>query len=1136
MKKQSWLRGIARVLCVALLLPCFTALAAGVAPELTLLCPAETGGAAAPEQKFIWRSSVPVAKADAQIFVRESGNDGAAVYAISAKSDSVAISGGETGPWLITLTLSSLLDDGSAAFASVAGTTYTVTVGAGAFVNASDNTPCAETSAAFTLSEAVANHLVTYSLPDAGWKVESVDSAGTRASVPCGATVADGTILAVTGTAPSGKEAVYAVTMGGGAMENPNVGALSVSGDTHIVVSLRDAVLTGSATLKKADGQTPSPYTPAYGDTLKGAYSGDIATEPQHLIYTFYRGDTQLSSGASDTYAIQAADIGSAIRLVITSSRYAGSVETTSAAVTKQTVAKPAAPVVASKTATSVTLQRVNGCEYSANGGESFQSDPTFSGLTAGQGYVFTQRYAETDTAFASALSDGVNVGTAAELTGTVVVSDAPRVGITITASLSGSNNTGTLSYAWKRGNTLLSTGASYTPATADIGSPLTVEATSTIETGVRTTVTAAVAKASVGAPGVPTLAAANNSSITLNSVTGCEYSIDNRTWQDSPAFTNLASGQTYTFYQRYKGTDMLDASAASFASFATTAVSNSLTGTLEIAGDVRYGKTLVANLVGSNNTGTLSYTWYRGATAVGTGAAYDVNHGDIGYPLYVQVVSTSHGGSITKLAGTVQKAEFIGISPAAPTRESRSTSRITLTLHTGYEYSRDGKTWQSSNVFSGLSSGKTYKFYQRIAATADMDASPASDALSTSTSASSSGSSSSGSSSSSSSGSSSSSSSGSSGTDSSSDNAPSGTGSLYSYATTTETTRILFSTMERLVNGNKTQDVTITSGDVQFRFFKGTMQLSSGTLWYDFGVELNGAELMAAAKAIAGDSVVATVRFNHSGELPAKANIRIALDSAQAGKALYYYRLENGTLTYIQTAIADISGAVTVVQSSCSDYVLLDRDFYAAAETPSPSPEPSTAPTAVIPEETGNKNSGGGGWFIALVIIAALLLIVAGILFYLKSRRANTLDDDFGEFDDDPDDDPNDNDPGFLGDSYEDGYDDYAEDPLDEPYRQPYPDDSASTYTASYTPPSAFARPQTPYETPEPAAPAYEAPRQTSAAYTHAPAQPPASAAYPSAAAPEPPTEAPAAPTQSAPQTHPHENNGQYPRARYRP
>ncbi len=71
-------------------------------------------------------------------------------------------------------------------------------------------------------------------------------------------------------------------------------------------------------------------------------------------------------------------------------------------------------------------------------------------------------------------------------LTGTVTIIGTLKYGETLTASVTGSNNTGTLSYQWKRNdaNIAYATSQTYTLTQEDIGTTLKVVVTSSIETG----------------------------------------------------------------------------------------------------------------------------------------------------------------------------------------------------------------------------------------------------------------------------------------------------------------------------------------------------------------------------------------------------------------------------------------------------------------------------------------------------------------------------------------------------------------------------------------------------------------------------------------------------------------------------
>ncbi len=74
-------------------------------------------------------------------------------------------------------------------------------------------------------------------------------------------------------------------------------------------------------------------------------------------------------------------------------------------------------------------------------------------------------------------------------------------------------------------------------------------------------------------------------------------------------------------------------------------------------------------------------------------------------------VSESSKGTTVT----TSKKAQS---TPSAPTIERTDYTSITLTPYSGYEYRCNNGAWQTSNIFSGLTAGTTYTFYQRVAET----------------------------------------------------------------------------------------------------------------------------------------------------------------------------------------------------------------------------------------------------------------------------------------------------------------------------------------------------------------------------------------------------------------------------------
>ena len=84
--------------------------------------------------------------------------------------------------------------------------------------------------------------------------------------------------------------------------------------------------------------------------------------------------------------------------------------------------------------------------------------------------------------------------------------------------------------------------------------------------------------------------------------------------------------------------------------------------------------------------------------------------------------------------------------------------------------------------------------------------------------------------------------------------------------------------------------------------------------------------------KELAGNEEVnkQVVEFAHSGELPAKTEVTVAVDQALNGKTVYYFHFDKtaGAEKLVYTGKADVkNGYVTMVLDHCSDYVIFDKN-----------------------------------------------------------------------------------------------------------------------------------------------------------------------------------------------------------------
>ncbi|MCD5415090.1 MAG: S-layer homology domain-containing protein [Clostridiales bacterium] len=317
-----------------------------------------------------------------------------------------------------------------------------------------------------------------------------------------------------------------------------------------------------------------------FGETLTALLDGGNNTRT--LLYQWTKDSANITVNANnETYALVQNDIGKQIAVIISSSDPVGTITsnlTSSVEKLDSLITTVLEPLLLENTHNSITLTTQLGYEYRLDNNP-WQDSNVFTGLTPETLHPFTQRVKETAIHKASVTSSSIHFGTIKAplpLMGTASLTGNAIFGETLTASLTGDNNTGTVLYQWTRGGTDISgaTSSTYTLIQDDIGALLAVKISSTVETGtITSTPTSPVEKAnSVPTTAItPILSNKTHNSVTLTTVVGYEYTVvtDNTnvttgTWQDSNKFTGLNANTPYDFYQRVKETATYKVSSVS--------------------------------------------------------------------------------------------------------------------------------------------------------------------------------------------------------------------------------------------------------------------------------------------------------------------------------------------------------------------------------------------------------------------------------------------------------------------------------------------------------------------------------------------------------------------------------------------
>ncbi len=177
------------------------------------------------------------------------------------------------------------------------------------------------------------------------------------------------------------------------------------------------------------------------------------------------------------------------------------------------------------------------------------------------------------------------------------------------------------------------------------------------------------------------------------------------------------------------------------------------------------------------------------------------------------------------------------------------------------------------------------------------------------------------------------------------------------------------------IINKNQDSDVIINSNnDISFKFEKGTMNQIDGVDKYDFTTEVVK-EVENAGKLPAGvtsENFIQKIDFAYSGQLPAKAEIKIPVGTQYAGRTLYYSRLyDDGTIENIMSAAVDENGVITVEQDHCSVYLLTTTKL---TQT-----HVSGSGTQAAAPNTGD--SAPLAFMLLAVVISSFVLTVIGIV-----------------------------------------------------------------------------------------------------------------------------------------------------------
>ena len=493
--------------------------------------------------------------------------------------------------------------------------------------------------------------------------------------------------------------------------------------------------------------------TPQVGQTLTATSDGSWSGYPAPtLARNWQRNGVDIAGATASTYAVQAADAGTSLRLKVTATNTQGSATALSAALAAPALSAPAISslaispasgqvgtaftaglTVTGNPASTISRQwRLNGTDIAGATGSTYTATATGNltvrvTATNSQGTVSQESSA---VAITPALAAPLN-------TALPTIAGTPQVGQTLTATSDGSWSgypAPTLARNWQRNGVDIAgaTASTYAVQAADAGTSLRLKVTASNTQGSATALSAALAAPALSAPAISSLAISPASgqvgtAFTAGlTVTGNPASTISRQWRLNGTDIAGATGSTYTATAtgnltvrvtatNSQGTVSQESSAVAI----TPALAAPLNTALPtIAGTPQVGQTLTATSDGSWSgypAPTLARNWQRNGVDIAgaTASTYAVQAADAGTSLRLKVTATNTQGSATALSAALAAPALsapaissLAISPASGQVGTAFTAGLTVT---GNPASTISRQWRLNGTDIAGATGSTY-------------------------------------------------------------------------------------------------------------------------------------------------------------------------------------------------------------------------------------------------------------------------------------------------------------------------------------------------------------------------------------------------------------------------------------------